>query len=74
MPVSLEMTFADGTTHRTQLPVEIWATRDHYTLEVPDWSVVRISLDPDAQLPDVDRTNNAWGKAGGVGGISRKPH
>jgi len=74
MPVPLEMTFADGATRRTQLPVEIWATRDGYTLEVPDRSVVRISLDPDAQLPDVDRTNNAWGKAGGVGGISRKPH
>lgn len=62
MPLSLLMEFDDGTTERRELPVQIW----HYTNErvvtvpVDDRSLVKVSIDPDEILPDIDLENNTW--------------
>ncbi len=60
MPVILELTYDDGTRDVRHLPVEIWATGDHYTLDVPDHTVVGARLDPDDLYPDVVSNNDAW--------------
>ncbi len=64
MPVEVEATFTDGSKERYSLPVEIWIGRDTYTLTVPGPRTVQCAtVDPDAQLPDVDRSNNGCGFA-----------
>jgi len=64
MPVQVEATFADSTTERFSLPVEVWIGGDTYTLTVPgNRTVVCATVDPDARLPDVDRSNNGCGFA-----------
>jgi hypothetical protein len=64
MPADVELTFTDGTTERRTLPVEAWIGRDSYTLTVPgERSVQCVTVDPDARLPDVDRSNNGCGFA-----------
>ena len=64
MPAEVEVTFADGTTERYTLPVEVWIGRDFYTLTVPGDRVVQCAtVDPDARMPDVDRSNNGCGFA-----------
>lgn len=62
MPVDLEVEYADGSTERRRLPVEIWTTTDAWTA---GWNpggreVVRVELDPDGMLPDMERENNVW--------------
>ena len=66
MPATVELRFASGPAERRALPVEIWFTDDHYTLQVPgNRRVIGVTLDPDRELPDVDRLNDTW--AGGSG-------
>ena len=66
MPAEVEVTFTDGTTERHTLPVEVWIGRDFYTLTVPGDRVVQCAtVDPDARVPDVDRSNNGCGFAEG---------
>jgi hypothetical protein len=59
MPAVLGVTFADGEKQRIDLPVEIWATSDLYTLPMTG-RVTHVTLDPDQELPDIDRGNNEW--------------
>ncbi|MFC1530809.1 M1 family metallopeptidase [Gemmatimonadota bacterium] len=61
MPTILEIDFADGTTARRTLPVEVWIRSDSYTLPVDTFPrVTNVTLDPDSVLPDVDRSNDSW--------------
>lgn len=62
MPVEFEAVYDDGTSEVRRLPVEVWFTTDRW---VAEWDaggrkVVRITLDPDAALPDTDLANNTW--------------
>lgn len=61
MPVELWLTFADGSTHRVRLPVEIWyrANRYVYAKHFAD-EVTRVGLDWQKILPDVNRRNDVW--------------
>lgn len=59
MPAELQMTLADGSAERLNLPVEIWYGGDRYTVLVPDRRVTGVIVDPDRAYPDVDRRNNA---------------
>ena len=61
MPVLLEVELADGQVLERKLPVEIWARSDAFDffLDVPG-TVVRVTVDADHQLPDVDRSDNVW--------------
>ncbi len=61
MPVLLEVELSDGQVLERKLPVEVWARSDAFDffLDVPG-TVVRVTLDADHQLPDVDRSDNVW--------------
>ncbi len=60
-PVDLLVTFDDGATERVRIPVEAFYTTDRATAGVAgSRRVTGVTLDPDGDLPDVDRTNDAW--------------
>jgi hypothetical protein len=62
MPVVLEVSYADGSSERMHLPVDIWRgneltfTKGFFT----NRKVSKIVLDPDEVFADVDRENNTW--------------
>ncbi len=65
MPVLLRVTFDDGHVLNEKLPVDIWARGDDFDLRVPGpGHVTGVILDPDAKLPDMDRSNNRWERGG----------
>ena len=68
MPLELQIGYADGSTERRRIPVEAWFTRDDYTARVVGRDVERVVIDPDRQLPDVERGNNSWSATGGGDG------
>jgi len=59
MPVTLRVTFADGTSRDVRLPAETWIRQASTRVPVVSSSpVVRAVLDPDHKIPDKDRSNN----------------
>ena len=61
MPVTMRVTFADGTTRDIRLPAETWIRQASTDVPVPGASpVVRAELDPGHMIPDKDRSNNAF--------------
>jgi hypothetical protein len=64
-PVTLELTWKDGSKQRIALPVETWLQSGIRTLHFPATQPLAAAvLDPDHVLPDANRANNGW-KAGG---------
>jgi len=61
MPATLEIEFQDGTVGRIRLPAETWIQASTTTVR-PDssQSVRAVRIDPDAVIPDRDRSNNIW--------------
>ncbi|MBI3139732.1 MAG: M1 family metallopeptidase [Sphingobacteriales bacterium] len=65
MPVTVLVRESNGKEHRSDLPVEIWQRGAEWKFRVPTTSEIKeVVLDPDKQLPDWDRANNAWKKKG----------
>jgi hypothetical protein len=63
MPVIAAITQSNGKTDTVQLPVNIWYRGGQWTFKYPSTSpLTKIVLDPDQSLPDIDRSNNEWGK------------
>ncbi|HVS94181.1 MAG TPA: M1 family metallopeptidase [Mucilaginibacter sp.] len=61
MPVDLKITLADGKVQNLHLPVNIWQRGGVWTFVYPSTTTIQsIEIDPDHQLPDVDRKNNVW--------------
>ena len=61
MPVDLKITQANGKTEILHLPVNIWQRGGVWTFIYPSTSAITaMEIDPDHQLPDVDRKNNVW--------------
>jgi hypothetical protein len=61
MPVTLRVTFADGTRRDIRLPAETWIRQASTQVPVVSGSpVVRAELDPDHKLPDKNRSNNLF--------------
>jgi hypothetical protein len=61
MPVILKITQANGKVETLNLPVNIWQRNGVWTFVYPSTSAIQsLELDPDHQLPDVDRKNNVW--------------
>ncbi|AYD47153.1 M1 family metallopeptidase [Arachidicoccus soli] len=61
MPVSVEIKEANGKTQILKLPVEIWQRGADWTFHAPTTSkIISVTLDPNHQLPDIDRSNNVW--------------
>ena len=62
MPVTLRVTFADGTGRDIRLPAETWIRQAATDVPIPGASpVVRAVLDPDHKIPDSNRSNNDFG-------------
>jgi hypothetical protein len=63
MPVDLKITQVNGKSEILHLPVNIWQRGGTWTFMYPSTSAIQsLEIDPDHQLPDVDRKNNVWGK------------
>lgn len=60
MPVLLQVELADGTVVDQTLPAEVWMRGDDYTYVFDRAGVVRVTLDPEVRLPDVEREDNVW--------------
>ncbi|HZY35781.1 MAG TPA: M1 family metallopeptidase, partial [Mucilaginibacter sp.] len=61
MPVDLKIIQANGKTETLCLPVNIWQRSSVWTFLYPSTSLIQsIELDPDKQLPDIDRSNNLY--------------
>ena len=62
-PIRARFTFSDGSTQDFDYPAEVWSTNTRmYAREYAfvGKKLVRIELDPDKRLVDVDRSNNSW--------------
>jgi hypothetical protein len=74
MPVTANVTEADGDTHQLQLPVEIWKGGDTYTVSLQtDSRIQTVQLDPNNQLPDVTPENDRWTASTSLGTANRSP-
>ena len=68
LPIHARFTYSDGSVENYEYPAEVWSTNTmHYMRRytVTGKTLVRIELDPDKRLVDVDRSNNVWGSASG---------
>jgi hypothetical protein len=67
MPLTLAVSMVDGdgtpNTRYVQLPVDMWNLGPRFTFR---WRgperLLKVTVDPDAELPDVNRGNNQWGQ------------
>ncbi len=65
MPTELQVTFDNGQVSDYKLPVEIWFNGDNYIFPVyGNGKVEKVVLDPDHELPDVNRANDVWESVG----------
>ncbi|HEU4630705.1 MAG TPA: M1 family metallopeptidase [Gemmatimonadaceae bacterium] len=63
LPIRARFTFSDGTTQEFDYPAEVWSTNTVRYLRQYQFvgkHPVKIELDPDSRLIDIDRTNNVW--------------
>jgi hypothetical protein len=61
MPVKVRVWQSNGKTGIKKLPVQIWQRGGTWTFEYHSTSPIdSIKLDPDKQLPDINRSNNTW--------------
>jgi aminopeptidase N len=61
MPVTMKITYADGSTEMRTLPVEIWQRGNSWNhLLSTAKEVEKIEIDPDKLLPDVNGSNDIW--------------
>ena len=61
-PVILEFVYADKTTSRIYIPAEIWRynAKKIRKLIASEKEIEGIIIDPDAQLGDINLSNNYW--------------
>jgi hypothetical protein len=63
-PAPVVVTYADGRAERKTVPVGTWlGGATEAALTFPAGEVVRVDLDPEGYVLDVDRTDNAWPRA-----------
>jgi Peptidase family M1 domain len=61
LPVIVKVTEENGTSNTLRLPVEIWQRGGTWTFKYNSDSPIRsVILDPNEELPDIDRNNNVW--------------
>lgn len=70
LPLEVAIHFVDGTTERRRVPEEAWFTSDRFVDTIVGREVTRVTVDPDRQLPDVERSNNEWRASGSSSGGS----
>jgi hypothetical protein len=67
LPIRVRFTMSDGTTQDFSYPAEVWSTNTMRYIRRYSFvkkKVVKIELDPDHRLVDLDRTNNVWTASG----------
>ena len=62
MPVEIRLIFRDGSEELRYVSVEDWSEEGQLLLEVPEKRLRHVQIDPEGVLPDVDRSNNVWGR------------
>ncbi|MBL3655229.1 M1 family metallopeptidase [Fulvivirga sediminis] len=63
MPVLLKVTLEGGEEKNYHLPVEVWMQGNTYTFKDKfGKNIIKAELDPEKQLPDINRDNNIWSK------------
>lgn len=61
MPVTVQVTQANGKTEVVKLPVEVWHHGSKWTFKVNSTDkITSVVVDPDKKLPDVNEANNTW--------------
>lgn len=60
LPVTVGLTYADGSSKQRRIPTEAFFTKDTHTIAVPGSDVKKVQVDPKQLLPDIKRGNNAW--------------
>jgi hypothetical protein len=71
LPITAQLTFADGSTDTHRVPAEAFFTQDTHPISVPqERTLERVTLDPDRILPDVNRQNNSWSASNASGDAS----
>ena len=61
MPVKIEVKESNGKCGTINLPVEVWQRSGTWSFKYNSTSMIdSVVIDPDKQLPDVDRDNNTW--------------
>jgi hypothetical protein len=59
LPLEMDIGYADGSTERIRLPVEMWNQGARFAYRVRGGKAVRrVVVDPRGVLPDIDRGNN----------------
>jgi hypothetical protein len=67
LPIRVRFIFGDGTSQDYNYPAEVWSTNTTAYVRRYDFKgkkVTKIQLDPENRLPDIDRANNVWPRAG----------
>jgi hypothetical protein len=62
LPIQMEITYEDGTSEMMSLPADVWRT-DEKTFKkgfFSDKIVVKVELDPNEVLADINTDNNTW--------------
>ncbi len=65
LPIIAHFTFSDGSTQDYRYPAEVWSTNSVKYLRryaITGKQLVKVELDPEKRLLDIDRTNNVWTK------------
>ena len=63
LPIRARFTMSDGTTQDFNYPAEVWSTNNiqyRRQYKFAGKKPVKIELDPDHRLVDIDRSNNVW--------------
>ncbi|MFO8098474.1 MAG: M1 family metallopeptidase [Salinibacter sp.] len=60
LPLTVQLTFEDGSTREQHVPTEAFFTQDEHTLRTTQGPVEEVTIDPDQVLPDANRENNTW--------------
>jgi hypothetical protein len=61
LPVIVKVTEQNGETQIINLPVDVWRRDTDWTFKYNSTSpITSIILDPNGELPDVNRKNNTW--------------
>ena len=63
LPIRVRFTFSDGSTQDFNYPAEVWSTNTMHYIRRYSFvgkKLVKIELDPEHRLVDLDRSNNMW--------------
>ncbi|MEO6893957.1 MAG: M1 family peptidase, partial [Ginsengibacter sp.] len=61
LPVTLKITEENGNVQILKLPVNVWQRDINWTFKYNSTSkITSVVLDPEGDLPDVNRKNNTW--------------